>query len=476
MKPPAATTTEGGIRGQALLVAGSAVGAGLIALPSVTWRAGFIPSSCALIAVWAYMSSVGILLLEASSWMDYSRPANLSGVVSFNLGPSGRPICIMLYISIYAATITAYIAEGGQQATELLGMFLHCVENRFSLEGNSCVDSAPEPHQTTVVIGKLLFTALFCGIIFKGPSIVERINAVCMCGAILVFFVLVNAATYDVDTAVEEIEGELSTATGNATDTQIVTAEKNWGEIPGTLPVMVVAFSYHNMVPSVFASLGRHTQPSALALLFGSGIALFMYLIWQGATIGGSNAMPSSSEEIFDNLRKSAGVAFPVFSFLAIVTSVLGVGLGCVDFMEDVLVSMSALKEKKGSTVKMKRAQATILTFGPCLVCALAFPDAFLPALEFSAIFRQILFGIIPVAMVWRGRKKKLLSRRKDHVIDQEAGVWKETCGSLKGSGEGELLPGGNIGLGLVAIITGLMLVIELNHVAHIFVSSGHSL
>eukprot|EP00957_Ditylum_brightwellii_P106013 8087148-Ditylum_brightwellii.AAC.1 len=216
--------TRGGIRGQALLVAGSAVGAGLIALPSVTCRAGFIPSSFALVAVWAYMSCVGVLLLEASSWMDdRSRPANLSGVVSYNLGSTGRPICILLYISIYSATITAYIAEGGQQATELLIMLAHCIETQSSTRGE-CVVGAAEPSNTTIVIGKLIFTAIFCGIIFKGPRIVERVNAVCMCGAILVFLILVHTARYD--KAVDEV-GELSIAE-NATNTDHIYPDKSW--------------------------------------------------------------------------------------------------------------------------------------------------------------------------------------------------------------------------------------------------------
>ena len=41
-----------------------------------------------------------------------------------------------------------------------------------------------------------------------------------------------------------------------------------------------------------------------------------------------------SASEIFDQLRDSAGLALPIFSLLAVVTSLLGVGLGCVDFAE----------------------------------------------------------------------------------------------------------------------------------------------
>eukprot|EP00957_Ditylum_brightwellii_P183405 13970693-Ditylum_brightwellii.AAC.1 len=129
------------------------------------------------------------------------------------------------------------------------------------------------------------------------------------------------------------------------------------------------------------------------------------------------------------------------------------------------------MPEKTDSSLKRKRAQATILTFGPCLICALAFPNAFLPALEFSAIFRQVLFGVIPVLMVWNGRKKRLLAKNKDSMVDHEVGARGEASGFPEGFNKQELLPGGNIGLSLVATLTVLMLIVELNHVAHTLTS-----
>ena len=52
-----------------------------------------------------------------------------------------------------------------------------------------------------------------------------------------------------------------------------------------------------------------------------------------------------------------------------------------------------------------KRQRAVLLTFGPCIVFAVLFPRAFLPALKFSGLFREVLFGAVPVAMVFQGRK-----------------------------------------------------------------------
>lgn len=38
------------------------IGAGVLALPTVAAPAGFVPSSLALVAVWAYMSATGLLI------------------------------------------------------------------------------------------------------------------------------------------------------------------------------------------------------------------------------------------------------------------------------------------------------------------------------------------------------------------------------------------------------------------------------
>lgn len=46
----------------AALIAGTMIGAGVLALPDVTAPAGFVPSSAALTAVWAYMVASALLL------------------------------------------------------------------------------------------------------------------------------------------------------------------------------------------------------------------------------------------------------------------------------------------------------------------------------------------------------------------------------------------------------------------------------
>jgi tyrosine-specific transport protein len=56
----------GSIVGCIALVAGTTVGAGILALPAVTVPAGILPSSILLIAVWLYALVTGLLLVECN--------------------------------------------------------------------------------------------------------------------------------------------------------------------------------------------------------------------------------------------------------------------------------------------------------------------------------------------------------------------------------------------------------------------------
>ena len=54
----------GSVQGAIALVAGTTVGAGILALPAVTHESGVLPSGCVIIGAWAFMCATGLLLAE----------------------------------------------------------------------------------------------------------------------------------------------------------------------------------------------------------------------------------------------------------------------------------------------------------------------------------------------------------------------------------------------------------------------------
>ena len=183
---------------------------------------------------------------------------------------------------------------------------------------------------------------------------------------------------------------------------------------------------------------------------------LGLYILWQLAILGTVHmgAGVSSAADVVRGISAVAGpwatVAVQVFSFFAIVTSFLGVGLGCVDFVADLLglnreppepatasanggssdgitgnagggastqtPSSSSLgrvgaeREHKGVSSRklvslaLRRLVPLATTMLPPFIIALSCPSIFLSALEFSGTFRLVLFAIFPALMVWKGR------------------------------------------------------------------------
>ncbi len=53
-----------------LLVAGTCIGGGMLALPIATGISGFLPSLLVMAICWFSMTATALLLLEASLWME----------------------------------------------------------------------------------------------------------------------------------------------------------------------------------------------------------------------------------------------------------------------------------------------------------------------------------------------------------------------------------------------------------------------
>mmetsp|Transcript_1393 Transcript_1393/g.4018 ORF Transcript_1393/g.4018 Transcript_1393/m.4018 type:complete len:846 (-) Transcript_1393:186-2723(-) len=357
----------GRVIGATLLIAGGTVGAGIIALPIKTAAAGFIPSMAAMAGCWVFMVTTACLLLELSLW--FGPTANLTSMASKTLGPSAKTLVTGLYIFIYGATLTAYMAEGAN----FLNMALRAIGYTWPI--------------WTVVTA---FSATFGAVLLAGPNPTDKVNTVCLAIAIAAYVML------------------LQVAAGTVLIPNLLQA--NWGAAPAALPVMVVAFTFHNIVPSLLSYLGSSRRVMQ-AILAGSGLPFLMYFIWELVILGtiSPDVKLTSASQIVDQLSAATGgraaMSVNVFSCFAIITSFLGVGLGCVDFLKDLLMKEGgpfAGQVRPGSI--LETLIPLIVTLTPPLVVACAAPQIFYPALEFSGTFRLVLFAIIPVLMAWKGR------------------------------------------------------------------------
>jgi tyrosine-specific transport protein len=183
----------------------------------------------------------------------------------------------------------------------------------------------------------------------------------------------------------------------------------DWSFAVMVLPIMIISFGFHNMVPSLTTYLEGDARRLRLAIIAGSVIPLCIYLAWEWLMLGLVPLEgPGGFLELIDNggmatelLRKAIGSSWVVeiaqyFAFFAILTSFLGNSLSFVDFLAD---GLKVKKDRRGKFV------LCLLVIAPPFAMALAYPGIFLAALTYAGAFGAvILFGILPALMVWSGR------------------------------------------------------------------------
>ncbi len=82
--------------GAILLVSGTTIGAGMLALPVTTGLAGFIPSLVVMTAVWLFMMLTALYLLEVN--LRLPGEANLFSMMRKTLGKPGEAISWAAYL------------------------------------------------------------------------------------------------------------------------------------------------------------------------------------------------------------------------------------------------------------------------------------------------------------------------------------------------------------------------------------------
>lgn len=360
----------GSVIGGILLISGSCIGAGMLGLPIVTGLAGFYPSLIMFFLAWAFMTLTGLLIVEVNGWFDTQ--VNLISMVGHSLGRWGKGLCWFLYLMLFYSILVAYIASSGGFTTSFFQTFFG-----MSLPG---------------WIGSTFFVVVFGSVVYAGTRPVDLWNRVLMVGMIVTYVGVVALGLY-----------------------RLKPALLNYSHLPYivvSLPILVISFGFHNMIPSITAYMKGDIKRVRIAIIGGSLFALIFYLIWDFVILGivpieGEFGILNSIKLGREASQSIAGIlgASWVSGFaqglalFAILTSFLAQSLALVHFWADGL----KIKRKKKESVSL-----CALTLLPPLFFAIIYPQIFYKALGFgSGLFAVILFGVFPVLMVWIGRYYK---------------------------------------------------------------------
>ena len=356
--------------GSALLLAGTQIGAGMLALPLTTGVVGFFYAALLFVICFLFMF-ISLLYLMEASLMASKANANLFSIVKERLGTPGKLVAWLSFLALLYAVAAAYLSGGGSLIAEVCSLLLKT--------------------QVSASIGIALFLILFGSIVVFGMRAVELINRL--------FMVLLSGSFVALLVSVIPLIRWKNFGQGKV--------EYIWAAIP----VVILSFTSHIILPGIKNYLGGNVGKMKRCLFWGSLIPLLFYLIWELLIIGvlpiggeygletiGSNPNPVAG--LTEALHHFLGVSWVaplvgLFSFFALVTSFFGVALSLYDFFEDLI----HVEKRAGG-----RFLLAALIFIPPLLFAFFFPKGFILALGYAGVFVAVLYGILPVCAVWKGR------------------------------------------------------------------------
>jgi len=356
----------GHVVGGTLLVAGTTIGVGMLALPVVTGPAGFIPSLAMYVLCWVFMLATGLLLVEVNLAMP--KDTSFISMAERILGPIGRNIFWVLYLFLFLTVMTAHAVGGGS--------ILHAIP------------AWPLP----LWLSAIVYSAVFVPVVYLGAKSVDRLNMFLISGVVFFYlgFVGVSASTIQLN----------------------LLSYGDWGKTWVAIPVLFTAFTYQVIIPTLMTYLKRDVHKVRLAIFFGSLIPLVVYLIWELVILG--IVPPEGPHGLIEAAQLGHNAVAPLkhfvqsdwilvfsnwFAFFALTTSFIPLALSFYDFLAD------GLKwEKKGS----KRLLLCCAVFGVPVLIAILYPHIFLKALGIAGGFSiAFLFGLMPPVMAWICRYTK---------------------------------------------------------------------
>lgn len=353
--------------GSILLIVGTSIGAGMLALPIATAQLGFAGSLILLFVCWFVMTAGAFLILEVNLWMPTN--SNINTMARHTVGPIGQIVSWLAFLSLLYSLLCAYIGGGSD-------LFRNLLETA----------GINVPASLAIVT----FTFIFGSVVYLGIKSVDYVNRGLMFvkfGAYFLLVILLMPVVSSAKLAVGDLH-HLTSATA--------------------ITVTITSFGFAAIVPSLRIYFAGDTHNLKKAIIIGSVIPLICYIAWDIAIMGviphqGLMAIlhsDSSTSDLVNTLSETAAnpsitIFIQLFTSICVLTSFLGVSLCLTDFWADALQL-----EKKGSSNLIIMAA----TFLPPLLVVLFFPNIFVTALKYAGIYCMVLLVLLPTWMVWAGR------------------------------------------------------------------------
>ena len=234
-----------------LLVAGNLLGIGVLALPITVGLSGFEIGVVEIVVISAIMIISAFII--ASRLPAGQKDFDIPSFFQQELGTTGRWVAIVCNLILLYGVLVAYLSA-----------ISDIVENIFPL------------HISHTLI-TILYFGLVTTLIMFGRNVLRRGNTILLLAIFACFVVLIK--------------------TGVADFHPHLLSYSDWKYLPLGLPVVVSAFHFHNIIPTVSRYVNYSQQDIRKVITIGVGIGLAMNLIWVTVVLGtlsvhsGSNSL-----------------------------------------------------------------------------------------------------------------------------------------------------------------------------------------
>jgi len=359
----------------AFLIAGNVLGIGLLALPIKLGMSGYLPSVIDILIVSAAMV-VSALVIAALLPRD-KKVFDIPSFFEDQMGHAGRWIAIICNLIILYGIIVAYLSGISRIVYSLL---------------------PPEYHLPQYVV-MILYFCIATSLVVFGQNVLRK-SSVIILGSIIICFVIL-----------------ILTGSSHFDSSLLLTS--NWKYVPIGLPVVISAFHFHNVIPTVSAAVNHDARALRRSIIIGVSIGLVMNLTWTTVVLGtlphasimdaflhGTPATVPMTALLNSNVFATFGL---IFALLAITASYMANGSGLFGFIRDLLYTHLKVEN---------RAVAGILAFAPCIIFSLIYPNVFLAALDIvGGIGEAMLFGVLPGLFLVRMVKRNMVPARFRKVL-----------------------------------------------------------
>ena len=355
--------------GSTLIASGTMIGAGMLAMPLTSAGIGFTFTVVLLILLWILLTYSALLFVEVYQTAEHD--AGIGTLAAQYFGRPGRIVATSVLMIFLYALLSAYVTGGGAILASTLPDF-----------------AAPDLKMKGSI---LAFTILFGVFVAIGTSFVDALNRFLFIAMIAALFIVLGLMIPEI-----KIDNLMAMPIDKAL---LISAS----------PVFFTAFGFHGSIPCLNKYLEGDVKALRFSVIVGSAITLVGYILWQFSTHGVLSQtrfleilnQDPTLNGLIEAVRVITGSTIiaaivKIFSALALITSFLGVALGLLECIEDLL--------KRAFNISANRLSLGFLTFLPPLLFAFFYPEGFILALGYAGQMFAFYAVVLPAALVWKAR------------------------------------------------------------------------